>query len=98
MKLKELINKSYYSSVGYIESQDSLNTLERYIIYNLNVLKEFKNIIIVTNYKEFNISLINANKQLWEKYISNPILIDLEINRGHSFGIADQENAIIDYC
>ncbi len=98
MKLKEIANISHYSSVGYIESQDSLKTLESYILYNINVLKEFKNVIIATNYKEFDTSLVEANKQLWEKYFPNPILIDLKINRGHSFGIADQENAIVDYC
>jgi len=98
MKLKNLINKSHYASVGYIDSLESINTLEKYILYNLEVLKEFKNIIIVTNYKEFTNPLIEANKQLWEKYFPNCVLIDLEVNRGHSFGIADQENAIIDYC
>jgi hypothetical protein len=98
MKLKNLINKSYYSTVGYIDSLESVNTLERYILYNLEVLKEFKNIIVVTNYKEFANPLVEANKQLWKKYFSDPILIDLKINRGHSFGIADQENAIVDYC
>lgn len=98
MKLKQLVNKSYYASVGYVESLNSLEGLERYILYNYKVLKEFQNVIIATNYKDFNTVLVEANKKLWEKYFTNPILIDLEINRGHSFGIADQENAIIDYC
>lgn len=98
MKLKKLINKSHYASVGYVESLDSLSNLESYISYNYNVLKEFQSIIIATNYKNFDPILIKANKKLWEKYFSNLILIDLEVNRGHSFGIADQENAIIDYC
>ena len=95
MNLKKLINKSYYSSIGYISSEKDLEILETYIKYNLPVLNEFKNHIIVTNYDgDFN----EQNKNLWEKYLPNCILIDLPENRGHSFGIADQENAIIDYC
>jgi hypothetical protein len=50
MLLKELINKSVYGTIGYIKSQDDINTLESYILYNLLVLKEFKQIVIATNY------------------------------------------------
>lgn len=95
MKLKKLINKSYYCSIGYISSEDDLPLLERYILHNLPVLKEFKQHIIVTNYSG---DYKTQNSELWVKYFPNCILIDLEKNRGHSFGIADQENAIIDYC
>jgi hypothetical protein len=41
---------------------------------------------------------VKENTQLWKKYFPNCVLIDLEINRGHSFGIADSENAIVNYC
>jgi hypothetical protein len=50
MLLKELINKSVYGTIGYITSQDDLDLLEQYILYNLPVLKEFKQIVIATNY------------------------------------------------
>lgn len=97
MFLKELINKSVYGTIGYISSQDDLDLLEQYIIYNLPVLKEYKQIIVVTNYK-IPTQFISKNTQLWNKYFPDCVLIDLEINRGHSFGIADSENAIVDYC
>lgn len=97
MFLKELINKSVYGTIGYISSQDDLDLLEQYIIYNLPVLKEYKQIIVVTNYK-IPTRFISKNTQLWNKYFPDCVLIDLEINRGHSFGIADSENAIVDYC
>lgn len=97
MNLLQLINKSVYGTIGYITSQDDIDLLESYILYNLPVLKEFKQIIIVTNYKSYP-DLVEENTKLWEKYFSNCVLIDLQINRGHSFGIADSENAIIDYC
>jgi hypothetical protein len=53
MNLKQLINKSVYGTIGYISSQDDLNLLEQYILYNLPVLKEFKKIIVATNYKNY---------------------------------------------
>jgi hypothetical protein len=97
MNLKQLINKSVYSTIGYISSQDDLNLLEQYILYNLLVLKEYKQIVVATNYKNYP-ELINENTQLWKKYFPNCILLDLEINRGHNFGTADLDNLVFDYC
>lgn len=97
MNLKNLINKSVYGTIGYISSQDDIDLLESYILYNLPILNEFKQIIIATNYLNYP-NLTKENTELWKTYFPNCILIDLEINRGHSFGIADSENAIIDYC
>ena len=95
MKLKNLVNKSYYCTVGYIDSNEKLELTEQYIVSNLEVLHKFKGHIIVTNYSG---DFQSQNKLLWEKYLPECILIDLDVNRGHSFGIADQENAIVDYC
>ena len=83
MILQKLINKSYYSSIGYISSYEDLDKLEIYIHHNLPILKEFKNLIIVTNYDG---DFQKPNEDLWRKYFPDCILIDLEKNRGHSFG------------
>lgn len=96
MILKEIINKSWYVSNGYVDSLDSIELLEQYILYNFNVLKEFKNIVVATTYKSYP-NLVEENKQLWKKYFPSCFLIDIQINRGHSFGIADSENALIDF-
>jgi len=98
MILKEIINKSYYTANGYINDLDSINLLESYITYNLPVLKEFKRIIIATTYKQQDKLLINNNKKLWTSFFPNCVLINIPENRGHSFGIADSENALVDYC
>lgn len=100
MNLKELINKSVYGTIGYISKYEDIQLLEQYILYNLPVLKEFKQIIVATNYSTIRSypSIMDHNRKLWIKYFPNCKLIDLKINRGHSFGIADSENAIIDYC
>jgi len=95
MKLKKIINKSYYGSVGYVGSLEDLNIIEQYILFNTPILKEFKNIIIATNYSG---NFQSLNKTLWKKHFPDCILIDLDENRGHSFGTADLDNAIINYC
>lgn len=96
MKLKELINKSTYGTTGYIGSEEDLNKLEQYIIYNLDILKEFKQILIATNYSKSELKIIN--EQLWKLYFPNCIVLHSDINRGHSFGTADLDNMVFDYC
>lgn len=98
MILKEIINKSYYGSVGYIESQAGIELLEQYIVYNLPVLNEFDNIVTSTTYIDNNLELRIGVENTWKKYFPNSIHIDTGISRGHSFGAADNDNAIIDYC
>ena len=58
MILKEIINKSYYGTISYIPNKEYLNTLERYIKYNFNILKEYKGIIVATNYDTLTFPLI----------------------------------------
>ena len=97
MNLKQLINKSVYGTIGYISSQDDLNLLEQYILYNLPVLKEYKQIIVATNYKNYP-EFADENTQLWEKYFPNCIILDSKINRGHNFGTVDLDDMVFDYC
>jgi hypothetical protein len=98
MILKYIINKSYYGSTGYVSSQDDINQLERYILYNLPVLKEFINIITSTTYVSDDYELRIQLENTWRKYFPNSIHIDAGISRGHSFGTADNDNNIFDYC
>lgn len=96
MILKEIINKSYYGTISYIPNKEYFSDLERYIKYNLEVLKEFKSIIIATNYKD--IELVDKNAQLWKKYFPDCVLLDLPKNRGHNFGTSDLDTALFNYC
>ena len=95
MLLKELINKSVYGTIGYIKSQDDIDLLESYILYNLPILNEFKQIVIATNYgSEFQ----KENTQLWKKYFPDCIVIDSKLNRGHNHGYTDLDNLVFDWC
>ena len=96
MILKEIINKSYYGTIGYISSPEDIIKLERYILHNLNILKEYKNIIVATNYSDM--ELVVENNKLWQKYFPDCIIINLPKNRGHNFGTADLDNALFNYC
>jgi len=98
MLIKELINKSVYGTIGYISSQEDMDTLEQYLVYNLPILKEFKQVVVATNWKELDLNLINRHIDMWEKYFPNVRLIDNEVNRGHNHGYADLDNLIINYC
>jgi hypothetical protein len=98
MKIADLVTNAWYVSNGYIDSFESIELLEGYILYNLSVLNKFERVVVATTYKEQSEDLINANCNLWKKYFKNCVTIDLKENRGHGFGIADSENALIEYC
>ena len=96
MNLKQLINKSVYGTIGYISSQDDLDKLDQYILYNLPVLKEYKKIITAINYSDIELAL--KHNQLWLKYFPNCHYINNPINRGHNFGKSDLDNLLFNYC
>lgn len=95
MKFKSVLNNSIFGQMGFIGSQSDLDLLERYILYNLEVLKESKQIIISTN---FGSPLQKENKNLWKKYFPKCILLDSKVNRGHNHGYVDLENQLFDWC
>ena len=95
MLLKELLNKSVYGTIGYVKSQDDIDLLESYILYNLKVLEEFKQIVVATNYGA---PLQVENSELWKKYFPDCIIIDSQLNRGHNYGNTDLDNLIFEWC
>ncbi len=94
--IKQLTNKSVYGTVGYIGSNEDLELLEQYLLFNLPVLKEFKQILVATNYS--NLSFITKNAHIWKKYFPECILLDNNKNRGPAFGTADLDNLVFNYC
>tara|TARA_Y100000385_G_scaffold159288_1_gene165218 strand:+ start:1345 stop:2145 length:801 start_codon:yes stop_codon:yes gene_type:complete len=98
MQVKDLVNKSWYSTVGYIDSIEDVRTLERYIKYNLVFLKKFKGIITAINFNPNNPDLRCKNEEVWNKYFDDVIQLESPINRGYNFGVADLDNLVVDYC
>ena len=97
MLLKTLINKSVYGTIGYISSQKDLDLLEQYILYNLPVLKEFKQIVVAINYSKPNSNRVD-NELLWKKYFPDCIIYCSNVNRGHNHGYTDLDNMVVNYC
>ena len=95
MNLKTLVNKSWYGTIGYIAKEEDLETLEQYILYNLPVLREYKNIVVATNYGA---ELQQQNKELWKSYFPESVIIDNPTNRGHNHGYTDLDNIVFNYC
>ena len=56
--IKQLANRSIYGTVGYVGSFEDLDLLEQYILFNLPVFKEFKQILIATNYSDLDLLLL----------------------------------------
>jgi len=99
MILKDIINKSYYGAVGYIENEEDIIRLEQYILMNLSILSQFKGIITTTTFNQNNPDeLYNKVLELWKKYFPDSKNINNGVSRGHSFGAADNDNSIIDFC
>jgi hypothetical protein len=95
MLLKNLINKSWYGSIDYIENRDSIDTLGSYLLHNKPILDEFKGHIFAFTYKDLD------DKHLEETISSlypDALILYLEENRGHNFGTADLDNLLFDYC
>jgi hypothetical protein len=99
MILKDIINKSYYGTVGYIGNEEDIDRLEQYINLNLPVLSQFKGIITATTFGKNNPEeLYKKTLELWVQYFPTSENINNGISRGHSFGAADNDNSIIDFC
>lgn len=95
MILKDIINKSWYGSIGYIDNRDSIDTLGSYLLHNKPILDEFEGHIFAFTYKDL-------DDEYLEETISSlypeALILYLEKNRGHNFGTADLDNLIFDYC
>jgi len=96
MNLKNIFNKSVFGTIGYISSYSDIELVEQYLVYNMPVLKEFKKILVSTNYG--NLELISYYNNLWKKYFPDCLLINFDFNRGHNFGTADLDDSIFDWC
>jgi hypothetical protein len=95
MNLKQLINKSYYGSIGYIENNTSIDLLGSYLLYNKIVLDEYKGHIFAFTHNELDWSYL---KETILQLYPNAIILLLNKNRGHNFGTADLDNFIFNYC
>jgi hypothetical protein len=96
MNLKQLINKSAYGTIGYIGSTNDLIKTDKYFAYNRDVINNFSQIIIATNFDSE--EHINDHALMCKHHFPNCILLNSTNNRGHNFGTADLDNMLFNYC
>jgi hypothetical protein len=96
MVVKELINKSVYGTIGYIGSLEDIDRTEQYVLYNLPILQEYKNIIVATNFNS--LEWEEQYNAVWREYFPECILITSPENRGHNHGYIDLDNLVFNYC
>lgn len=93
MKLKELINKSTYCSTGHISCEEDIDKLEQYVLHNLPILNEFKEIYFINNYTQYaEDSLFIITERMQREYGK---IYQNGISKGHSFGAAENDNISI---
>ena len=95
MILKDLINKSWYGSIGYIENRDSITQLGSYLLHNKPVLDEFEGHIFAFTYKELDDEYLET---VISSVLPDALILYLNENRGHNFGTADLDNAVFGIC
>jgi len=71
MILKELINKSWYGSIGYINNNSDIELLGSYLLHNQLVLDEFEGHIFAFTYNE---------PLIWHEYIIDTVKLLKEKN------------------
>lgn len=97
MKLKDLVNRSVYGTIGHISTKEDVDFLEEhYIRYNLPVFREFGHILVATNFDD--IVVIPYLEAMWKKYFKECTFLNSIINRGHGIGTADLDDAIFNFC
>lgn len=95
MKLSQLIEKSWYGSIGYIEDKNTIDLYRSYLQYNKPLLDKFRGHIFVFTYKDLDKKYLEESIYL---FYPNAIILYIDKNRGHGFGIADSETLILNYC
>lgn len=99
MEFGEVIAGSVYGTTGYLAGAADLVALERVIAANAEVLQRFAGVVVATNYGDAGRDdLVAANARLWHTYVSDAVLLDSPINRGHSIGTSDLDNLLFDHC
>lgn len=97
MILHSLLNKSCYATIATI-TEDSFDKLNLFMQYNVDLIKQFPQVIISTNSLEDTpIRKINQYHNTWRRMVPNCVILHSDKNRGHMFGTIDLEEAILKY-
>ncbi|MDQ1246294.1 MAG: hypothetical protein QG597_662 [Actinomycetota bacterium] len=99
MEFGDIARRCVYGTTGYLSDPQQLTGLELAIGHNLPILRQFRGVVVATNYGgEQRADLAAANARLWRAYLPDCVILDHRINRGHSIGTSDLDNLLFDHC
>lgn len=99
MKFREILRRCVFGTIGYIGSRDHLAKAEWHIRRNLPILREFRRILVATNFlRGGDAGLAAANRAMWRSFFPDCVILDSKRNRGHAIGAADLDNLLFDHC
>lgn len=95
MTLHSIVKDSCFASIAHI-TEDSLDKLNLFMQYNLDLIKQFPHVIISTNSPDdMSRHIINQYHNTWFKFVPNCVVIHNPVNKGHMFGTIDLEESIL---
>lgn len=99
MEFGEVIRRSVYGTTGYLDDLGGLRALEQMVAHNAPVLREFRQVLVATNYSDTaEPELARANARLWRAHVPDCVLLDHSPNRGHNIGTSDLDNLLFEHC
>lgn len=88
-----------YCSTGNISKSDDIESLEKILILNYDVISKFNYIVIQHNSTLEGGKYIEAYNNVWKKIYGNDVIILPHIeNRGHTFGTMDLDNNVVNHA
>jgi len=97
MILNDIVSKSCFATIATI-SDESIEKLNFFSQYNIDLIKRFPKVIISTNsLEDTGIRKINQYHNTWRRLVPNCVILHSDINRGHMFGTIDLEESILAY-
>lgn len=98
MKVKDLVNSSVFGTIATIKDEFSIRKLDLFLQYNLPLILEFKDRVVIAVNKMENTpaSVVEVYKETLKCNIPECTIIEIG-NRGHMFGTIDLEEAILKY-
>jgi hypothetical protein len=88
-----------YCSIGHISKAEDIETLERMLMYNYEVISKFNYIVIHQNCNDSSEKYLSDYNNVWKKIYGKDVIILPTIkNRGHTFGYIDCDNTVVNFA
>ncbi len=98
MKILDIIPQSCFITIGTVKDIKSVDSLQEYLSYSLEFIKQFKVVVVSINSLDgVNLECIELYKKTWESNVQGVEIIYTSVNKGHMFGTIDLEERALLY-